>query len=185
MDFEKVIGSVLKDFHELEIQYAVIGGFALGLHGLIRATVDMDFLVLVDDLEKVNGILTKYHYRRVYHSREVSQYVSDLKPFGSIDLLHAHRHRARSMLKRLQRVSLPGDAQICVAIPEDIIGMKVQALVNDPSRELSEWNDIDQLLEQLVAVKRPIDWELLEDYFKLFSRESELKEFKSKYESID
>jgi len=35
------------------IDYAVCGGWAMAIHGLPRATVDIDILILSDDLEKV------------------------------------------------------------------------------------------------------------------------------------
>jgi len=35
------------------IQYAVCGGWAMAIHGLPRATLDIDLLILFDDLEKV------------------------------------------------------------------------------------------------------------------------------------
>ena len=38
------------------IEYAVCGGWAMAIHGLPRATMDIDLLILVDDLERVLGI---------------------------------------------------------------------------------------------------------------------------------
>jgi len=35
------------------IEYAVCGGWAMAIHGLPRATVDIDLLILADDLERV------------------------------------------------------------------------------------------------------------------------------------
>jgi hypothetical protein len=35
------------------IEYAVCGGWAMAIHGLPRATLDIDLLILSDDLEKV------------------------------------------------------------------------------------------------------------------------------------
>ena len=35
------------------IDYAVCGGWAMAIHGLPRATIDIDILILSDDLEKV------------------------------------------------------------------------------------------------------------------------------------
>jgi hypothetical protein len=39
-------------FEEQGIRYAVIGGFAMAFHNLIRATDDLDYLILTDDVEK-------------------------------------------------------------------------------------------------------------------------------------
>ncbi|HMJ08488.1 MAG TPA: hypothetical protein VK468_05760 [Pyrinomonadaceae bacterium] len=37
----------------LGIDYAVCGGWAMAIHGLPRATIDIDLLILSDDLERV------------------------------------------------------------------------------------------------------------------------------------
>jgi hypothetical protein len=35
------------------IDYAICGGWAMAIHGLPRATVDIDLLILTEDLDKV------------------------------------------------------------------------------------------------------------------------------------
>ena len=46
MDFIFVFEYVLKEFQKENIDFAIIGGFALQAHGLARATQDIDFLVV-------------------------------------------------------------------------------------------------------------------------------------------
>ena len=55
---------LIRRFAAAHIRYAVAGGLAVGLHGFVRATEDMDFIVDSDDLEKVAGILRRAGYRR-------------------------------------------------------------------------------------------------------------------------
>ena len=45
-----------------------------------RATVDMDFLLLVDDMPQAESILTKLSYWQTFKSENVVQFVSDLAP---------------------------------------------------------------------------------------------------------
>ena len=56
MNFKLVIEKLITAFKDAEIRYALIGGFALGLWGVPRATVDIDFLVNKDDMGKVNEL---------------------------------------------------------------------------------------------------------------------------------
>ena len=63
----------------------------MGAWGIMRSTVDLDFLVSSADLDKIEKIMTGYMYKKVYKTENVSQYISDLKPFGQIDFLHAFR----------------------------------------------------------------------------------------------
>ena len=179
MDFEKVLPLIIKEFEKNNVRYALIGGFALGLLGVSRATVDIDFLVERDDIDKVENILQKFGYKCVYKTENVSQFVSGLKPFGEIDFLHAFREISKKMLKRAKTVKVfEGKIKLKVLLPEDIIGLKVQAIENDPSRYEKEMWDIKAIMERW---KRKINWEIVKEYFLLFSREKEFLELKKRY----
>lgn len=43
MEFKTVLEKLLTNFERLNIRYALLGGFALGLWGYARATADVDF----------------------------------------------------------------------------------------------------------------------------------------------
>jgi len=171
MDFELVFEKVIKSFKEENIQYGLIGGFALGVMGILRATMDIDFLLLVDDLEKVDSILTKSMYKCVYKTANISQYSSDLKVLGNIDIIHASRKLSREMLARVKYFNVFEKYSVPVLSPEDIIGLKVQAIANDASREACDFNDMRLLLEYQTRTKEIIDWELLTEYFALFDKQ--------------
>ena len=158
MDFHLVSSTLLKEFDECRIRYAVIGGFALGLWEVTRATVDMDFLLLVDDMPQAESILTKLSYRQTFKSENVVQFVSDLAPYGQVNILIAFRKISRAMLERRVPKSIGDDVQTYTLPPEDLIGLKLQAMVNDPSREDRENADISALLRARKNKGRTIDW---------------------------
>ena len=62
-----------------------------------------------------------------------------------------------------------------------IIGLKVQAIANDAQREALDIYDIRLLLEYQLQRKRPIDWELLEEYFSLFNKQTLLASLKKDF----
>lgn len=179
MDFKKILPLIIDEFEKKEVNYALMGGFAMGILGVMRATVDLDFLILVEDMTKVNKILEKYEYKKIYKSENVSQYVSDLKPFGEIDFLHAFRKISRSMLKRAQEHSVfKGEFKVKVLIPEDIIGLKIQAFINDISRTKKETLDIESIMQYY---GNKLDWGLIKEYFVLFNKGKMFKQLKNKY----
>ena len=51
-------------------------------------------------------------------------------------------------------------------------------MVNDPSREPQELVDISSLLNARKRKNQAIDWDLLEEYFALFSRQKQLDQLK-------
>ncbi len=91
MDFKTVLTTLLKSFQERRVGYGLMDGFALGLWGVPRSTVDLDFLVHREDLDKIDKVMQGLGYERKFKSDNVSQYVASLKIFGEIDFLHAFR----------------------------------------------------------------------------------------------
>lgn len=180
MDFEKVLRILLKEFEENKIRYGLIGGFALGILGINRTTVDLDFLILKEDIPKVDKILKSLGYECKFRSENVSQYISPLQIFGEIDFLHAFRETSVNMLARVQeKLVFDGKLKIKVLMPEDIIGLKLQALVNDETRSYKELADIEAIIE---VYKDVIDWNLLSEYFHLFNKLELLYDIKKKYD---
>lgn len=169
MDFKRVLEKLLTGFENEGIRYALMGGFAMGLWGGSRSTVDLDFLVRKEDMEKVHRILTEIGYECHQHTENVSQYTSPLKVFGGIVFIHAFRETSLEMLQRAKiKEIFSGDLKIKTLIPEDIIGLNLQSIVNNPSREKMDISDI----EMLVSIhKENLDMELLKKYFIIFQME--------------
>lgn len=177
MDFRAVLRLIEEDFSRENIRWALIGGFALGALGIHRATIDLDFIIHSGDLEKVDKIMRTHDYRCVYKSDEVAQYVCQAKIFGEIDFILAHRNISYKMLERAQDKEI-FSRTVKVLRPEDIIGLKIQALANDETRVSKEYSDIESLLG---LYKKDLDWALLEEYFRLFDLGHKYQEYKNKY----
>lgn len=179
MDFKVTLEALIEVFEKENIRYAVIGGFALGALGVPRATVDLDFLVEKDDLEKISKVMKSHSYDCVYQSDNASQYVSPVKIFGEVDFLHAFRPVSRKMLTRAKEIDIfEGKAKIKVLLPEDIIGLKVQSLANNPKRINNEYADIEALMDYH---KESLDWQVIEEYFSLFDLKDKFLELKAQY----
>ena len=182
MDFKTTLEIILKDFRKGNIRYGLIGGFALGALGVVRATVDLDFLVHQNDMAKVDAIMKSHGYKCVYKSENVSQYVSPLKIFGEIDFLHAFREISVKMLGRAKELDIfEGELKIKVLRPEDIIGLKVQAAANDSQRMPQEYLDIETLMARY---GKGLDWESIESYFSLFELKEKFLELKRRFYDV-
>lgn len=176
MDFKTTLQQLICAFDDANIDYALIGGFAVGLWGVARGTVDLDFLVDRDALPRLDPIMAQCGFSLAYRSENVSQFTS---PSGGIDVLHAFRHHSRAMLGRSAERSLfAGSVLVRVLRPEDLIGLKVQALANDPDRTHFDRYDIEELMRLHGAT---LDWTLIEDYFDLFEMGELFLELRGKY----
>lgn len=182
MDFKTITENLLSTFEAEGVRYALIGGFAMGAWGIARSTVDMDFLIHKNDLPVVHRILAGMGYECRYQTENVSQFVSPLKIFGEIDILHAFREISLGMLQRAEdRKIFNKTMTIKVLKVEDLIGLKVQAIANDPSRKPIDLADIESLME---AYGGSIDWSLIEEYFALFDLNDLFSELGSRYGEI-
>ncbi len=183
MDFEFVIKKLLDGFKKHGIRCAAIGGYALGLWGVERATKDLDFLVHSDDSEKLHQLMTSLGYKRIFDSENVSQYQGEVFAlWGYVDFLKAQRPTARKILAdSAEKTAASGEWKMLAARPEDIIGLKVQAIANNPDRREKDAADIAALLEISRMEGRVVDWKKIESYYRLFSMEEQFKILKERY----
>jgi hypothetical protein len=166
MNFRSILSVLIEKFKENEIRYALMGGLALGLWGVGRSTVDIDFLVDRGDRSRIDHIMQELGYECKFKSENVSQYVSPLKIYGEVDFLHAFREASLEMLvKAVEKDILEGSLKIKVLKPEDLIGLKFQAIKNNPLREQTDIEDIKALLSILGG---NLDWSEIEEYAKIF-----------------
>ena len=178
MNFEKVFSFLLDSFVKHNIRYALMGGFALHAAGFSRSTQDIDILILRSDMPKVKKLLLSLGYDLAHESEDVLNFKGAIKELGQVDFLLAHRPYAKKMLQRAKEHGILKDKfRVKVLMPEDIIGLKVQASTNDPSRHAQDLADIETLLR---LHKNQLDLELLKEYFSLFDRREELEQILQK-----
>jgi hypothetical protein len=179
MDFETVLKKIIDTFEKNSINYALIGGFALGLYGVVRATNDLDFLIDKKHEAFLKEFMKQNVYNIIYESKDVIQFEHPRAMLGSIDFLYAFRKPSLEMLKRAVKKKLFEETiNMKVLIPEDIIGLKIQAIVNDKKRKILELEDIKNLI---VANPNCLDWEIIRSHFALFGLNALYKELKDGY----
>ena len=170
--FVRAIALVLAVARRKRFRAALIGGFALPFHGVHRATGDVDFLVDAVGAGSLHEALLAAGARCLHRSADAANYGRGTSNLSPVDFIFARRERATDMLARAGRAVLRGARlRVPVVDAEGIIGLKLQALVNAPSRRAHEEADIHALF----AVRgRSLNSEILRDYYRLFDRESDL-----------
>ncbi|MFM9967711.1 MAG: nucleotidyl transferase AbiEii/AbiGii toxin family protein [Burkholderiales bacterium] len=149
-------------------RFALIGGLALAVHDVIRATQDIDFLVEAENADAIDAELIRLGYHCVHRSSDAANYTRGSE---RLDLLYASRPVARRLLANAARFQTSlGNLQ--VVSTEGLIGFKLQALVNDALRT-QDLEDIRMLLRTHHA---SMDMLEVREYFRLFDREKMLDE---------
>jgi hypothetical protein len=147
---------------------ALIGGFAVNVHNVVRATTDIDFLVALDDADRLHDALSELGYRCIYRTEDVANYS---RGDARLDLLYARRPHSTELLERAEFREFPV-GPIRVVGAEGLIGFKLQALHNDPSR-LRDAEDIRELLR---VNRSRLDMDQVREYFVLFDRQDWLQQ---------
>jgi hypothetical protein len=175
MDLRATLRDVTVALGNTDCRWAVIGGVAAALHGRVRTTVDLDLLVEVEDTTTLDVALASLGYRLEHRWEESSHYSCERVDCCPIDVLHAKRPHTRAMLARAREVALDEELSAPVIEIEDLIGLKLQAAINDPDRRRAELVDIRELLE-VAAERRSLELSRVHEYFALFREEGTLDE---------
>ena len=168
MGFEGLLKFISEKLGGAKIRYALIGGVALHAAGYSRSTGDVDLLVHEDDISSVKKIFQEIKYHVMSENDEFVQLSSPWGLVGAVDLMKARRSYTWEMLRRSQPHEFRIGMFIPVVLSEDIIGLKVQAMVNNPARRKQDEADIDWLIRNATP-----DRGRVEEYFKLFSLEAD------------
>lgn len=177
MKFEEVLSSLISRFNEAGIDFVLCGGLALATMNIFRFTKDIDFLILDESKERVHDIMISLDYQlQDFSNNEIRSYFSPLKVFGQVDFILAKRKYSRAMMQRaLMKPLFGGKFNVKSLRIEDLIGLKIQAISNDPgNRYVIDAPDIKRLL---ALHSENIDMELVREYFKVFDQEEVLHEW--------
>ncbi len=175
VNFQCTLEDVARCLDGMGCRWAVIGAVAAAIHGVPRTTVDVDVLIDGAFAQRLDCLLTDLGYKVTFRWEESSHFAPTRPHLCPIDFLHAHRPHSLAMLDRARRVEV---GELGLRIPvvevEDLIGLKVQALVNDPDRRRGELVDIRALLEASAARGTKLDLGRVREYFALFGEQREL-----------
>ncbi len=163
---QSALDSLTNRFQQANIDHAIIGGVAVAMHGNVRATVDLDLLVDSARADIADTIMRDVGFERLSRNPVFANYL--IGPLR-VDLLFTQGRHTRAMLARAQVVTLRRGT-VKLVQPADMIGLKLQALANNPERA-TDRSDIEILLRQHQAT---MDMALVREYFVLFGKEAEL-----------
>lgn len=123
-----------------------MGGLGLHAHGHSRATFDLDLVTRSEAQAPLVTRLEELGYETVHRSPGYSNHAHSSPEWGSIDVVYVDNKTARQLFSACTRTLKLGEREVPVPSAEHLIAMKVQALRNDPSRELQDLADIQYLL---------------------------------------
>ena len=180
MNLKEVLKLLIARFNDRKIDLVLSGGLALSTMNIFRFTKDIDFLIHEESKDDVHKIMLNAGYElQDFSNDEIRSYWSPIKVFGQVDFLLARRKYTREMMKRASTQPVfDGEYNIKTINIEDLIGLKIQAISNDPdNRYPVDAPDIQRLLS---IHRDKIDLGLVREYFRIFDKEDLLNEWLDK-----
>jgi hypothetical protein len=109
-------------------------------------TFDLDLLTVSRAQAPLVALLENLGYETLHRSFGYSNHSHPDPQWGAVDVVYVDDETARRLFSASTRVLSLGAREVPVPSAEHLIAMKVQALRNDPSRELQDLADIQYLL---------------------------------------
>lgn len=146
MDFVRVYALVAGFLEARGARVAVVGGLGLHGHGVTRATVDLDLVSEAEAQGPLIAFLETQGYETLHRSAGYSNHLHREAELGRLDLIYVDAATARPLFAGCAARLELGSRTALVPRAEHLAAMKVQAMKNDPSRELQDLADVQALL---------------------------------------
>ena len=135
LDYFSEFNGIVRPLQQLPVRYAVVGGFAVAIHGSVRATEDVDFLVHPDDVAAFGTMLKELGYLQKREAWTFSNSQLTLhrylkcepgeEDYYVVDVLAANTPEHQSMIQRAKTENW-SDGLLKVLQKKDLIDMKKQ-----------------------------------------------------------
>ncbi|HEX7914721.1 nucleotidyltransferase domain-containing protein [Rudaea sp.] len=147
-----------------KVSYMLIGGFAVNIHGYVRATHDLDVMVLADDSDLLHDALRKLGYSAIDRRPDLACY---FRGNDRLDVLYARRPISQRLLAQARHADLNG-LSVPTISAEGLLGLKIQAFSDDPRRI----RDLTDMMELVKVNRATMNLDEVRGYFRLFDNES-------------
>ena len=148
---------------EAGIRHLLIGGVAVNIHGYLRATRDLDLMLLIEDADVAHALFTRLGYETLERRPDLASYV---RGTARLDVIYARRPISRGLLERPQEAEFEG-LKLPVISLEGLLGLKIQAFSDDKRR----LGDLKDMIELVKARHNDLDLDEVRSYFRLFDQE--------------
>ncbi|HMA65649.1 MAG: nucleotidyl transferase AbiEii/AbiGii toxin family protein [Fibrobacterota bacterium] len=146
MGLKQLFESITDHFEHSNIQYAVIGGFALYGYGYIRATIDIDLVVKLEDQEKVRIFIEQLGFQTTNCTTAFSNHTH---PIGNlqVDFMYVSGFTADEIFKYVENRIIFDSRKYPVVSAKHLIAMKLFAAASDQDRLFKDLSDIKEIIK--------------------------------------
>jgi hypothetical protein len=146
MDLRRVLGIVSAACEAAGARWAVIGGVAMNAYGHARATYDFDVASEDRRREEILRRLRDEGFRVLNDVPAFSNLLHADLEIGRLDFLWLDEKTGEKVFGESRLLPMEGGPRILVASPEHLVGMKVVAIAQQPTRVFRDGADLQFLL---------------------------------------
>ena len=148
---QQTLRTITKRLSQSNIDYVVIGGMALALHGLIRPTQDVDLLLTSVGLKEFQTRLVGLGYRPTFPG--AGKHFRDTETGVKVEIVTTGEYPGDGQPKA---IAFPNPADVAVTLEgfrvvrlESLIELKLASGMSAKHRELRDLADVQELIETL------------------------------------
>ncbi|MFH1360858.1 MAG: nucleotidyl transferase AbiEii/AbiGii toxin family protein [Candidatus Omnitrophota bacterium] len=148
MNEQSVFHLIRKITHQKNVACVLIGGFAVNHYKVTRQTVDVDFLIVKEDFEKVQSALKDAGYRQSSVQENFTQLESARLSLRNIDFMFVDRSTLDKIIKKAQPLTIAGQKFLVPSL-NHLIALKLHSIKNNEKlRLLKDLPDIVSLIRK-------------------------------------
>ncbi|MGB9178842.1 MAG: nucleotidyltransferase family protein [Pyrinomonadaceae bacterium] len=170
---QQTLRNLVRRLSEEQIDYAVIGGMALALHGFVRPTQDVDLLLTREGLEKFHEELVGRGYVPLFPGAR--KHFRDTETGVKVEIITTGEYPGDGKPKAIvfpvpEDVAI--DAGACRVVRlETLIELKLASGLSAEHRQLRDLADVQQLIETLdlpVELSGRLNESVQDEYLRLW-----------------
>ena len=172
MSLKNIFKALADFFKRSNMDYGIIGAFALFSYGYTRATQDIDFITRGEKKEKIINYLESLGFETTFSSNAFSNH---LHPVSSVrvDIMYVEGRTADDIFNSTENRLIFKDLELPVVSAEHLVAMKLFAIQNNPERKFKDFADIKEILKHTTYNKKTV-----QEYFKKYGQESYYNEIR-------
>ena len=183
---QNTMRNLARRLSEENIDYVVIGGMALALHGFVRPTQDVDLVLSKEGLEQFHELLVGRGYVPVFPGAR--KHFRDAETGVKVEIITAGEHPGdgtpKSVVFPLPASAAVNVGEIRVVSLEKLIELKLASGLTAEHRQLRDLADVQQLIETLnlpQELSTRLDSSVKDEYLRLWRLAQKAKEEETEF----
>ena len=148
MNDQSVFHLISEVTHQEGVSCVLIGGFAVNHYKVARQTVDIDFLIVKEDFERISDALKKAGYQQFSTQENFVQLESAKLSLRNIDFMFVDRSTLDKIMEESESITISGQKFIVPSL-NHLIALKLHSIKNNEKlRLLKDLPDIVSLIRK-------------------------------------